>query len=247
MGTFENSTHAVAAVLISLLLCLAANAQVDATLRNKIIPACYKTTVIKGASESDVTGCLGLPQRKTTRFTEWDFYPENDIPKSEFEQILGTFIGVEFDKGKVKKVRMGSLEPPTPAAPPPPALPIRNPSESDEHWFARQEYELADQAYGNAVHREAAMVNEVVRLQSKWYGGITLDQQQEILKEAHDLRNQLDIAANHIDVLKARVEHADNCVTTYHQTIDKKTSDLTTRETQQIAACQSINLYPPAK
>jgi hypothetical protein len=237
MGTLKYSSQAVTAVLIGLFLCFTANAQTDNPTRT--VPACFKA-VVKGSLESDVTACLGLPQSETKHYKEWDYYSA--------DKTLDSFIRIEFNHGKATKVKYSI----TPAPQQPPTVnslpaPIRNPNESDEHWFARQQYELALQAYGNAVQREAAMVNEVARLQSKWYSGMTIDQQQEILNEARDLRSQLDIASHQIDLLKLRVEHADDCVATYHQTIDKKTSDLTTRETQQIAACQSINLYPPAK
>ena len=245
------TSNSVTAVLIGLFLCFTANAQTDNATRT--VPACF-SAVVKGSLESDVTACLGPPQfvgvgplMSTPSFSS-DTKQSDTKHYKEWHYSLDSFIRIEFNHGKATKVKY-SITPapqqqPTVNSLPPP---VRNPNESDEHWFARQQYELAFQAYGNAVQREAAMVNEVARLQSKWYSGMTIDQQQEILNEARDLRSQLDIASHQIDLLKLRVEHADDCVATYHQTIDKKTSDLTTRETQQIAACQSINLYPPAK
>ena len=41
------------------------------------------------------------------------------------------------------------------------------------------------------------------------------------------------------------VEHVDGCLAVYRKTIDKRTSDLTTRETGQISECKSLDLYPP--
>ncbi|MGA2723858.1 MAG: hypothetical protein ABSG79_15790 [Bryobacteraceae bacterium] len=47
--------------------------------------------------------------------------------------------------------------------------------------------------------------------------------------------------------LEIKLKHADECAAVYQKTIDEKASDVTTRETEQIKACQSIDLYPPAK
>lgn len=48
----------------------------------------------------------------------------------------------------------------------------------------------------------------------------------------------------HIRMLLGRV---DPCVTLYRATIDKKTSDLTVRESELIAGCKGLDLYPPPK
>jgi hypothetical protein len=50
-----------------------------------------------------------------------------------------------------------------------------------------------------------------------------------------------------INKLKERLELVDPCLRLYRTTIDKKVSNLTTRETEQIAACRSLDFYPPAK
>src|ERR1700733_7243004 len=42
-----------------------------------------------------------------------------------------------------------------------------------------------------------------------------------------------------------QLEHVDDCLKTYHDTIDKKVSDQTTREVENIKLCQSAHLYPP--
>jgi hypothetical protein len=47
------------------------------------------------------------------------------------------------------------------------------------------------------------------------------------------------------DLLLTQLTNADKCGTLYRQTIDKKTSDLTVRETQLIDACRTLRLYPP--
>lgn len=50
-----------------------------------------------------------------------------------------------------------------------------------------------------------------------------------------------------LPMLKLRMDEADRCLAIFTATIDKKTSDLTTRETEQLQACRSANLYPPPK
>jgi len=50
-----------------------------------------------------------------------------------------------------------------------------------------------------------------------------------------------------ISTAKQQVDVADVCLKLYRSTIDKKTSDLTTRESEGISACRSLNSYPPEK
>ena len=47
--------------------------------------------------------------------------------------------------------------------------------------------------------------------------------------------------------LKFKLDHADDCAAIYRKTIDEKAADITTREAEQIKACQSVDLYPPRK
>jgi hypothetical protein len=47
--------------------------------------------------------------------------------------------------------------------------------------------------------------------------------------------------------LRTLLEHVDPCVTLYHATIDKKASDLTVRESELIAGCRGLDLYPPSR
>jgi hypothetical protein len=46
------------------------------------------------------------------------------------------------------------------------------------------------------------------------------------------------------DLIKAQLEKVDECRKVYRSTIDKKTSDLTVRESTVVKACQALNLYP---
>jgi hypothetical protein len=47
--------------------------------------------------------------------------------------------------------------------------------------------------------------------------------------------------------LTFNLQHADECAVIYKKTIDEKAADITTRESEQIKACQSVDLYPPRK
>ena len=46
---------------------------------------------------------------------------------------------------------------------------------------------------------------------------------------------------------KMRLDHVDECLAVYNKTIDKKISDLTTRDVDSVAACKAAELYPPQK
>lgn len=46
-------------------------------------------------------------------------------------------------------------------------------------------------------------------------------------------------------LLEAALEEVDGCARLYRGTIDKKVSDLTTRETDRIKGCKAADLYPP--
>jgi hypothetical protein len=67
-----------------------------------------------------------------------------------------------------------------------------------------------------------------------------------LLKRLADGEQKNTVLAD-IDRLKERLELVDPCLRLYRTTIDKKVSDLTTRETEQIPACRSLDLYPPRK
>jgi hypothetical protein len=145
-------------------------------------------------------------------------------------------------------------------------------SESPEHHFARLKYEQAIQEYNNVTEQmmplkekaavlEKAMVAAqcvdphaektldkkaleayltclAVRTKALQMQAIILDE----LKQMDQKQKDLDLPA-----LKVRMDRADDCLVVYHTTIDKKVSDLTTREADQIMACKSADLYPPAK
>ena len=48
-----------------------------------------------------------------------------------------------------------------------------------------------------------------------------------------------------VQLIGLQMKYADACLAVYKATVDKKKSDLTTRDTKAIEACQGIELYPP--
>jgi hypothetical protein len=46
---------------------------------------------------------------------------------------------------------------------------------------------------------------------------------------------------------KERLDHTDECVKIYKDTIDVKTSDLTVRQVGLVDACKTLAIYPPGK
>lgn len=50
-----------------------------------------------------------------------------------------------------------------------------------------------------------------------------------------------------VAILQARLENSDTCVAVYSATIDKKVSDVTTRQSDQVDACKKLGQYPPKK
>jgi TonB family protein len=119
-------------------------------------------------------------------------------------------------------------------------------NETDEHRFARQRYEVALSAFNDVLRQRQALLDEVRRLQNQRFGN-NIDQQEALLSQARQLGNQLNAANPAVDLLRVRMENADACAAIYPRTIDRKVSDLTTRETETVKACQTIGLYPPQK
>jgi hypothetical protein len=50
-----------------------------------------------------------------------------------------------------------------------------------------------------------------------------------------------------VEVRRARLENVDTCTAVYPATIDKKVSDFTVRQTDQVKTCKDLDQYPPKK
>lgn len=55
------------------------------------------------------------------------------------------------------------------------------------------------------------------------------------------------VSSSFVQNLKRKMDVTDPCLKLYHETIDKKIGELTTRESDQIQACKAFDLYPPSK
>ena len=55
------------------------------------------------------------------------------------------------------------------------------------------------------------------------------------------------VSSSFVENLNRKVDATDPCLKLYHDTIDKKIVDLTTRESEQVQACKALDLYPPSK
>ncbi len=55
------------------------------------------------------------------------------------------------------------------------------------------------------------------------------------------------VSSSFVQNLKRKMDVTDPCLKLYHETIDKKIVELTTRESDQIQACKALDMYPPSK
>jgi hypothetical protein len=111
------------------------------------------------------------------------------------------------------------------------------PAESGEHLYARHEYARVLAVvvkWGGSEAERAPYLAAIARFAADPYNPETYIEWPWI--EAVEPR---------ITLLRVRMNTADRCARVYRDTIDKKQSDLTTREADEIRACQSLDLYPP--
>ena len=128
-------------------------------------------------------------------------------------------------------------------------------TESAEHKFARQRYEELKLQYDPlmsaydktlAQRWNAQSLGNKAKSQGKteeWYA--LLREQLKYTTYALALNQKIEPIAADLALWKERLTHADDCSQVFHDTIDKKSSDLTVREADLIAGCKSLDLYPP--
>jgi acetolactate synthase regulatory subunit len=131
------------------------------------------------------------------------------------------------------------------------------PKESAEHTFARLNYESSLDRYRLSSTAIRPILTEIERLSGERTEGNNIAQlqhnmeignkQDALFRQADRIKLQIALDKRAMDTLNAQLEHVDDCLKIYNGTIDKKTSDMTVRETGQVKACQSITLYPPEK
>jgi TonB family protein len=119
----------------------------------------------------------------------------------------------------------------------------QQPGESDEHYYARREYESAVNLSTGLTYLSNKTQNEA-RLLAPQFPGYAA---QQLMKSSEYVKSKLAEANARVAVAKAQMDNAETCVLIYKSTIDKRATDLTTRESEGVKACQSLNLYPPQK
>lgn len=119
-------------------------------------------------------------------------------------------------------------------------------SESPEHAYYRQQFEAAQQVYNDTAAKKTDLDGQIDALGRK-RGGHGSPEMILLMRTRLAI---LDRMANYLDVVERRkhqLDNADNCTALFRTTVDKKTSDLTVRESESVKGCQSLDLYPPKK
>ncbi len=111
------------------------------------------------------------------------------------------------------------------------------PAESGEHQYARHEYARVLAVvvkWGVSEAERAPYLAAIAKFAADPYDPATYIEWPWIESVEHRLT-----------LLRVRMNVADRCTRVYRGTIDKKQSDLTTREADEVKGCQSLDLYPP--
>ena len=117
--------------------------------------------------------------------------------------------------------------------------------ESLEHAFAVHRYEARVAVLGKV---KKGLANAEAELDAFVNSGKEDDEWGRTLIEAvQEYRSTAREVTATTSRAKQQVEVVDVCLKLYRSTIDKKTSDLTTREIEGISECRSLNSYPPEK
>jgi hypothetical protein len=137
---------------------------------------------------------------------------------------------------------------------PQPKIPTPTATESKEHTAIRMKYEAAikrcegDDPLPPHQSDDPAFDKKYARTMRSLNASIALQRVKNDYDEKRFIAaNQRVAACEHSELLEPQLEFVDSCISTYHQTIDKKNADLTVRESEQVKKCQSLDLYPPAK
>ena len=126
------------------------------------------------------------------------------------------------------------------------------PKESPEHAVARSKYEVVKQQYEHskaeysqksAADSECKVFPELIRhpITSSSVDDYTVG----CAYETKRARYIMDKMAEYLEQYDIQLRDVDKCVAVYHATIDKKVSDQTTREVDEIKMCKAEDLYPP--
>ena len=128
--------------------------------------------------------------------------------------------------------------------------------ETPEHKAVRLRYELTQDRFAQRKKDYDARTDEAnkVLVSSKATYSTPKEQLAEqlrlreqrlkLLKQTEPMAAELDRLNMELTTLEAQLKHVDDCTKAYQTTIDKKVSDLTTRESDTIKACKALDLYP---
>jgi len=105
--------------------------------------------------------------------------------------------------------------------------------------------ELIDEAHQQWLHHAKRMIGLGAKPKPEQKVGEVVPP--GLLRQLSDITETHDRIVRELPALETRFLHADECAAVYKKTIDEKVSELTTRESEQIKACQSAGLYPPDK
>jgi hypothetical protein len=86
---------------------------------------------------------------------------------------------------------------------------------------------------------------EIVKLQEGPTTAASLSSADKLLADLRGWMTEWEILSDRMLTAKYRLEHVDECLASFHKTIDKKKSDLTVRESDSVKLCQDLELYPP--
>jgi hypothetical protein len=118
-------------------------------------------------------------------------------------------------------------------------------AESDGHKFARLRYEYAVESRDETMQERDDVIKRSIANEEVWRR-YTTEEQEGVIAKVDRLKEQTKDAQTLVEVRATQVEHADECASVYRSTIDRKNADLTVRQTEHIASCKALDLYPPA-
>jgi hypothetical protein len=108
--------------------------------------------------------------------------------------------------------------------------------ETKEHKFVKAQ--LAD------TQRLYDQVDAMMKEPEQDTSGYSVEQLRALGKTLQDRLELYENLIVEVARKKNQLERVDACTALFHRTIDKKTSDLTVRETTQVKECTAMGLYP---
>ena len=125
------------------------------------------------------------------------------------------------------------------------------PVESPEHAFARTRFESAKQEFDESQKEYNQLMEQNPRCKAfpeLIRNPVTTNSLDAYMfgcnYETRKARYIMDKISEVLVQFETQLKHVDDCLTVYRITIDKKFSDQTKREVEQIKMCQTNSLFP---